>query len=276
MADLLGNDHPGLLRAVGVGLAVFSVVVALAGRRPRIRPLDVLAISLADFAWAAGSLALLVGYPDSFGQTGSWLFAGVAVVVAAFGVAQLVGLRRTVVEPTPGLGEYRYCLAVDVEATPEAMWRVLSNLGAISRYLPTLAASSLREVAAGCESGIGVGRVRECVSTRQQHWAEEVTRFDPEAREFDVRFLADEPGFPFPMRVMHGGWKVLALPDRRSRVIVWWSLTPKVPFMGLPVVAFLSASVDRAFPAVIARMAADATGQPLREKPVATLAGVTC
>ena len=268
MGHLLDADHPGLLRVVGVGLAMFALMVVLAGRRERIRPLEVLLISLADFGWVVGSLALVLASPDSFGPTGRWLLAGVAVVVAAFGVAQLTGLRRTLLEPTPGRGEYRYCIAVDVEARPEAMWRVLSDLGAISRYLPTLASSSLREVAAGCDSSIGVGRVRECVSTQQQHWAEEVTRFDSEERAFEVRFLADEPGFPFPMQVMHGGWQVLAQPDGHSRVIVWWSLTPKVPFGGLAVVALLSASVDRSFPAVIGRMASDATVEiPVHEKP---------
>lgn len=123
-------------------------------------------ISLADLAWVSGSLALLVGYPDSFGLTGSWMFAGVAVVVAAFGVAQLTGLRAT----SQRL-RLRRCVRFD--------------------------------------SSIGVGRVRECASTRQQRWAEEVTRFDPEARALDVRFLAD-------------------------------------PFVGLAVVALLSASVGRA------------------------------
>jgi hypothetical protein len=275
-ADLVGYDNTGLFRAVGAGLVAFSLLVAFAGRRARLRPLEVLLISIADFAWVLGSLGLLLLFPESFSLPGFGLLSGVAAVVAIFGVAQLAGMRRWLKERTPGLGQYRYCLAVDVEARPEAMWSVVSDLGAIERYLPTLASSALREVAAGCDSSVGIGRVRECASTRQQHWAEEVTRFDPEARALDVRFLADEPGFPFPMRVMHGGWQVLAQPGGHSRVIVWWSLTPKVPFVGLAVVALLSASVDRGFPAVIQRMAADAAGQPLREKPVAKLAGVYC
>lgn len=276
VAALFSYDQTGLLRAVGLGLVAFSLQVAFTGQRARVRPLEVLFISLADLSWVVGSLVLLILFPKSFSLTCSWLFAGVAVVVAVFGVAQLIGLHRSLAEPTPGMGAYRYCLAVDVEASPEAMWRVVSDLGSIARYLPSLASSALREVAAGRDSSAFVGRVRECASTRQEHWAEEVTRFDPEGRAFDVRFLTDEPGFPFPMRVMHGGWQVLALPGGQSRVAVWWSLTPKVPFGGLAVVALMAASVDSDFPAVIARMAADAMGQPLPEKPGAKLAQVYC
>jgi len=277
-ADLLGSNGMGVLRALGVGLVVFSLWVGLASRRARVRPLEVLLISMADFAWVLGSFTLLSFMPHVFNATGAWLFAGVAAVVAAFGVAQLTGLRRYLKERVPGLGDFRYCIAVDVDTNPEAMWRVVSDLGAIARYLPTLSSSRVlagtgehSEKPADC-----VGQVRECRSKRGEQWAEEVTRFDSEERAFDVRFLTDSSGFPFPMSVMHGGWQVSPLPEGRSRVRVWWSLTPSVPFARFLVVALMAAAADRDFPAVIGRMAAAAKGEPVPETPVNRLVAGVC
>jgi hypothetical protein len=277
VASLLGGNHVGVLPVVGMGLVVFSLQVGFASQRVRVRPLEALLISLADFAWALGSLGLLAVMPGAFSPDGAWVFAGVATLVAAFGVAQLVGLRGYLKERTPGLGEFRYCLAVDVDANLEAMWSVLSDLGAIARYLPTLASSGLRKATTGSDQGSGnFGQVRECTSTRGQRWAEEVTGFDPRGHAFALRFLTQEPGFPFPMRIMHGGWQVAPVREGHCRVSVWWSLTPSVPFAGLAVVALMAASVDRDFPAVIARMAAAAMGEPLPVKPAAKLAAGYC
>ena len=261
VAALLGVDQVGLLRAVGLGLVLFSVQVAHAGQRERIRPLEVLLISLGDFSWVLSSLGLLLVLPASFSLTGVWLVGGVAALVGAFAVAQLNGLRKWLTEPTPGLGQYHYCLAVNVDAPAASMWGIVSNLAAIQRYSPSLSSSVLRPVSSDRDLRVGVGRVRECTSTQQQRWAEEVTRFEQDARSFQVKFLTDETGFPFPMSVMHGGWQVFALPSGQSRVSVWWSITPKVPLTGLAIVAIMAASVERDMPLVIERMAADATGR---------------
>ncbi len=282
MAGLLGYDQLGILRTVGLLLMIFAGLVALSGLRERIRPIEVMLISGADFGWVVGSLGLLTFLPESFSLLGARLFGGVAAIVGAFGVAQLTTLRRFLTSTTPALGKYRYCVAIDVNADAASMWRIVSNLAEIARYLPSLASSRLRvdntnsPENATPDSGVDVGRVRECVSIRQQQWAEEVTQFDPAGRAFQVKFLTDEPGFPFPMSSMHGGWQVLALARGKSRVTVWWAITPKLPFLGLATLALLAASVDRDFPRIIARMARDAKGRRQPEKLVAKLANTYC
>ena len=50
-AELLGNSFVELLRLLGIGLVLFSLLVATEGRRPRVRPAQVLLISSADFVW---------------------------------------------------------------------------------------------------------------------------------------------------------------------------------------------------------------------------------
>src|SRR5690606_13009092 len=100
IAALLGYDELGLLGGVGFGLVVFSLLVGSAARRKRIRPLEVLLISLADCSWILGSLAFLLLLPESFSLTSASLVGGVAAVVGAFAGVQFRTLRRFLAEPT--------------------------------------------------------------------------------------------------------------------------------------------------------------------------------
>jgi hypothetical protein len=80
-------------------------------------------------------------------------------------------------------------------------------------------------------------------------------------RSFDVRFLCEAPGFPFPATTMRGGWEVAARNEVGSEVSVWWELTPKPKWLTpilLPVLAF---QADRDFARVIERMARDALAE---------------
>lgn len=89
-----GVSEIWLLRAIGVGLVGFcAALILLARSEPPDRRL-VLAATGADFAWVLGSAALLVGFPDLLTTAGKSAVGIVAALVAAFGVAQVVGLRR--------------------------------------------------------------------------------------------------------------------------------------------------------------------------------------
>ena len=219
-------------------------------------------------------MALSFFGPDLFNATGLWVVAMVAVAVAIFGIAQLMGLRRYLAEHRADLGRYRYCVAVDVAAAEEAVWRVVSDLGAIAEYVPSLASSRL--VANKGSSQGALSSRRQCTSMRGDRWSEHITRFDEERHAFDVRFATEAPDFPFPLRVMHGGWQLESRPSGHTRVAVWWSLTPKVPLAGLVIVALMAASVDRDFPAIIERMAATANGLPHPTKPRSKLIPAYC
>jgi len=89
--DLLGLS-PGLLRGTGAFLLVFAASVWLVATRPR--PWAVEAVVALNVAWAVGSVIAVV--TDAFTPTtagAAWLVLQ-AVVVAAFAVLQLAGLRR--------------------------------------------------------------------------------------------------------------------------------------------------------------------------------------
>jgi hypothetical protein len=148
---------------------------------------------------------------------------------------------------------------------------VISDLGSISRYMPELAQSEIR---GGLPAGVGA--VRACRHEQGHRWAEQCTAFDEQAMKFDVRFLTEEAGFPYPMRAMHGGWQVEPRVGG-SRVTVWWSVTPSVRFVPpWLVVALMGASIDRSFPKLVERMSAAALGRPVQRSSTARPAAVLC
>lgn len=255
----IAPGYDWLLRSIGIGLVIFAAVVAWVSMRPVVRPYEAVFIALADFGWVVGTAALLIMAPDAMNGAGKYAAIGVACMVFTFAYLQLLGARRFLRETNPDLGDWRYCISVDVDAGADEAWRIVSDLGGISRYLATLTSSEVRD---GAEPGIGA--IRTCKNTQGQVWSEKVTNFQPEGRvrSFNVRFLDEEPEFPFPMKALYGGWSVEAL-GAGARINVWWSATPSVPVLPWMVVVLMSASLEKDFPPLIARMAADAKGEPI-------------
>ena len=95
LGQLFGGVTPWLLRALGAGLLGFAADIALACRRRGLARGKALYFSLADFAWVAGSVALLVLVP--LATAARLLVAAVMLVVLAFGLAQwrLIARDRT-------------------------------------------------------------------------------------------------------------------------------------------------------------------------------------
>lgn len=94
LSAILGFDQPPILASLGVGLVLFAVALFFVARqRPISRQFAWTAIMLDD-AWVLASVALLMFAPTLFSPAGEWLIGAVAVVVAGFAVAQLLGVRR--------------------------------------------------------------------------------------------------------------------------------------------------------------------------------------
>jgi hypothetical protein len=93
LADLLGPPA-GVLRGVGVFLMVFAPAVWLTADRPAVPA--VRAVIAGNLLWTVGSIAVVVvgvGDPTTVGAV--WIVLQ-AVVVAAFALLQISGLRRAV------------------------------------------------------------------------------------------------------------------------------------------------------------------------------------
>jgi len=246
---------PLWLYALAAGLALFAVMLVWQATRTVMNPLDALLTSVADLGWVLGSAVLLWQWPGSFTDKGVMLVEGVAAFVLVCAVAQLIGLRRLIAETDPALEtRCRIEVGVEVEASAEQMWAVISDMPGIHRYAPGLAASALRE---GSEPGLGV--VRQCKSTKGERWAERCIGWEPE-RRLDLEFQTREEGFPFPMDPMVGGWRIDALGKGGSRVTVWWSFTTKPAWAELLIVPPMARSLQKSFPSVIETMAREAMG----------------
>lgn len=95
LGEFLGTS-PVALRWVGFVLLPFAGWLAYLGRRKSIAGKWVVLASVNDFAWVAGTAVLLVGCPEILNPIGRTTAVGVAVIVGAFGLAQLIGLAHSV------------------------------------------------------------------------------------------------------------------------------------------------------------------------------------
>lgn len=249
VGDWLGISAPLVLQAVGIGLVLFAGDLIHQATRRRVTTWRALYASTADFLWVAGTLVLLALFPSALSQTGITLVVSVAIVVFVFAIWQLWAIGRAHKLQESGL--YRHCILVDVNARADAMWHVIARIGDIKQYMPSLKHSTIL----GGKTP-GVGAVRMCEDRSGKRWAEECIDFKP-GHSFDVRFLSEAPDFPFPMKTMHGGWKVIPT-DGGSQVMVWWELEPNQKFLVPIILPLLAFQADRDFPKVVQRMAADA------------------
>ncbi len=251
LGQWLGIHAPLVLQVVGAGLVIFAVDLIHQATRFRIATWRGLYASTADFVWVIGSIALVVFFPAVLSAAGNVAVLTIAAAVFTLGACQLWAIGHA--HKIPGSDEYRHCMIVEVNVPAEAMWRVISNLGDIKKYMPLLRHSAILG-----ERTPGVGAVRVCEDHSGKQWAEECTEFNP-GRNFVVRFLSEAPDFPFPAKAMRGGWEVG--PSRiGSHVMVWWELTPKQKLLVPVILPLLAWQADRDFPKVVQRMAAGTLG----------------
>jgi hypothetical protein len=251
----LGSER--IVAGIGAGLIAIAALVGSLGAQRQPSPRLALFISVADVSWVLGTVGLLAVHPPQRALLAITL--GNDAVVLAFAGLQLLGIARLFRAADQALGAHRVCIEVETPVAPGALWAVVADLGGISRHMPALRRSGLRDGASPA-----VGAVRECESVAGQTWAERCTAWDPAARQFAVEFDAAAPGFPYPFRTMRGGWAVRPSAGG-STVQVWWATTPRAFWEAPLVLAFMEASVRRDFPAVVHSMAR-AAGAPQRSE----------
>lgn len=123
--------------------------------------------------------------------------------VGPVGCTRGAGLRRRatprgsapLAQDRPRLGTWRHCLSIYVDVPPDAMWKVVSDLGAISRFVPALVSSDLVADVRPSE-----GAVRACSDVSGRQWEEVYTSFEPHAHRLSLRFRTEADKFPYPMR----------------------------------------------------------------------------
>ncbi|MDX1578169.1 MAG: hypothetical protein R3266_06780 [Gemmatimonadota bacterium] len=95
VAAWMGVPSAGLLRVLGVALALFAAGLAWIARSDPLPRALAVGATLSDAAWVLGSAVLVLGFPEQLTVAGRWTVMLVAFVVAVMGAAQAVGLRRS-------------------------------------------------------------------------------------------------------------------------------------------------------------------------------------
>lgn len=252
VGEWLGIQAQFTLQVVGIGLLAFAAELIFQATRRRIVTWRALLASAADFSWVAGSIVLLLVFPQLFSPLGTALVFAVAGAVFVFGAWQLWAAGRA--HSIDQSGEYRHCIVIETNVLAEKMWRVVGNFGDIQSYMPSLKRSMILD---GKAPGVGV--IRACEDRAGKQWSEECIAFEP-GRSFAVRFVAEAPDFPFPARSMRGGWEVTPS-NAGSQVMVWWELTLKSKLLAPIILPLLAFRADSDFAKIIRRMAIAAEGE---------------
>jgi len=234
VASWIEFNAPAVLQIVGVLLLLFAAVL-LYSAWPSTRPQPIaLLASFADFAWVVGTAALGIVAPSLFSPFGWGVATVVALIVLACGISQMVGIDlsyRDKLRP----GWVRLCLETQMDVSPTAVWKIVSDLEAIADHSPMLASSQI--ISIDNESGLFT---RQCHDTSGKCWTEKI-QLNEEMMQFNAEFDAQKPGFPFPFAEMLGGWQIA--PSRRGTIVkVWWSMRPlhrAVAFFILPIMEVL-------------------------------------
>jgi hypothetical protein len=224
MGVWLGLQVQSVYRWLGIGLCLFAAALLYQVSKKRLSTLHALITTAADFTWVVATVVLLAGFPDLFSTQGKIILTAVAVAVTTFGSLQVTGIHR--IFKIPSTDRYRHCLLFAVPQPAEEIWKAVGDLGAISEYAPFLKDSKLT---AGDQPGVGA--VRTCTNQENQSWSEECTDYQ-DGRSLSLRFLSEEPNFPFPVEMMIGGWNII--PEGKTcELEVWWELRPKGKFPGV-------------------------------------------
>ena len=251
VGEVLGVQAKLVFPSVGIGLVIFAADLLHQATRQRMATWRSLYASAADFLWVLATGIWLICFPHALYSVGNYVVIGVAAVVLGFGLLQLWSIGLVHRLPT---GEYRHCIPVQVNVPADAMWCVISRLGDIQDYAPSLKRSQILD-----EKPSGMGVVRLCENHAGQRWSEECTAFDASDRSLMLRFVAEAPDFPFPVHSMRGGWEVIPS-DHGCQVIVWWELMPKPSYLASIILPLLAFQADRDVPQIIHCMAVDAMG----------------
>ncbi|MCU0498810.1 MAG: SRPBCC family protein [Anaerolineae bacterium] len=268
--SLIGIGELILYQFVGVGLLGFASIVIWTATRNPINTFLAMMISLADFLWVIGTLLVILGVFSLLQPLGMLILLGVGAIVLFFGVRQLQGIQEVyTISGDPNT--QRLCVAVVTPASADQLWPMIADLPSIQRYSPNLTQVILRNQA---ESGVDA--IRQCTDVRGKTWAEHCQRYDHQMRRVDFKFLADEPGFPYPFKTMLGGWQVTPNPNGTgSTVTIWFEVTPKYRAAHPIILAFLARNFARSFGELVARMTAAANGQPITIKGDLAPVGIT-
>lgn len=216
-AAVIGDVDPWILRLLGVGLLLFATFLGWNVWRPTPHPVYALLITGADLGWVAGSAVLVLLPSTPLSATGTGVVIGVAGVVLVCALLQLAGLRA-LTRNRRGTTTARSAFEITqrVEAPPAVVWDLVRDLERIGEFSPSLESVEV--------TGEKMEARRTCENRSGQRWSEDVIEWDDPAQALTLRFDAEAPDFPLPLKEMYGGWTIDSAGDHAD-VTVWYEYT---------------------------------------------------
>jgi hypothetical protein len=135
LSNLMGVNSVVLV-LLGVGLVGFGIVTLINARRQPINLVEAKLTIIADVSWVLGA-AVIILIPGLMTTSGNLLLTAISFVVAAFAVIQTIGIRHA-----GGIEPRRLVTEVEIDAPPEAVWDVLTDLDAYETWNPFIVEGS--------------------------------------------------------------------------------------------------------------------------------------
>ena len=217
---------PAILRALGIGLVVFALELALLSANALIRNRDIMGVTLADLGWVLGSALLVFGFGEILTPNGVLTVDIVAAFVALFAIGQVAGACR-IVAPLSQVSMSRKGRALSfrvsrkVNAPAPLVWKVMTDHPGYADV-----ASNITRVEV--ISGDGLGMERRCYGPKAENWRETCCHFD-DGRSFGFRVHTEAPDYPYPIAELNGLWAVEPT-DAGSEFSIQIKATPKGGF----------------------------------------------
>ena len=217
VAGLFDIPNSSVFQVIGAALIYFSLTIVFEIKHQNL--LRVLFIIVQDSLWVIGSVILLIFQPFDISMTGNGVIAAIALIVLLMAISQTNALAQTDSIANKGIKQLRF--ERTVKATKASVWKVISDVANYHEVAPNV--DDVKII-----SGEGKGMVRSC-SHGKDSWTESCSLWEEE-KEYAFEVNTDAPDYPYPFKYLKGNWKVEAIDNSQTRVIMLFEFEYKRKF----------------------------------------------
>ncbi|MFX0558650.1 type II toxin-antitoxin system RatA family toxin [Maribacter sp. CXY002] len=217
VAGLFDTPNSSVFQVTGAALIYFSLTIVYEIKHQNL--LRVLFIIVQDSLWVIGSIIVLIFQPFDISMTGNGVMAAIALIVLLMAISQTNALAQTDSIANKGIKQLRF--ERTVKATIASVWKVISDVANYHEVAPNV--DDVKII-----SGEGKGMVRSC-SHGKDSWTETCSLWEEE-KEYAFEVNTNAPDYPYPFKYLKGNWKVEAIDNSQTRVIMLFEFEYKRKF----------------------------------------------